>query len=59
MSDQRCGTCKWFDDHRTELPGLSLSKEYHQCLFPLPEWVGQFYTMPASGTKCPTYETKP
>ena len=55
MSEQRCGTCRWFADHPHELEA-GTGKEYHQCLFPLPFFIQEFYTHEDLGRHCRTYE---
>lgn len=59
MTDQRCGTCKWWGRNEGPYDGIPYSVAY--CDWPRPFWVnmGERTTPSNQGTDCPVWEEKP
>lgn len=67
MSEQRCGTCKWFVPMPEHLLYIGKSGT---CAFPLPAWLNAYLSWSVEGLRmkeitgqgfadCPTYEAQP
>jgi hypothetical protein len=55
MTDQRCGTCRWWD----YLGVYSDGTPFGECSFPMPAAVdGLFDMVPTGGTTCPCWQKK-
>lgn len=53
MNTQTCGSCKWFNPQPIEL-NID-GREYHECMVPLPFWLGPFNTHKDLGRGCRAY----